>query len=191
MTTVTIKPVSFNVTAKSVLASLVALDKSALREGGKQTIAMQQYIDAWFIENGKTIESCDAMGKNMRDSEVMINLKASEAAQGIGSDTRTMSRYATLNNYITGAKRALYFGVAWSAALFTNPDFKIPGGKTSTPTVEKAGKVSTTTIDAAHKTLQKAISQYRMLNQSLLVAALLDGIQEFYPDFKESDDAPF
>jgi len=188
MTTVNIKPVSFNVTAKSVLASLVALDKSALKEGGKQTIAMQQYVDAWFIENGKSIESCDSMGKTMRDSEVMINLKASEAAQGIGSDTRTMSRYATLNNYITGAKRALYFGVAWSAALFTNPDYKIPGGKVSTPAAEKAGKVSVTTIDAAHKTMQKAISQYRMLNQSMLVAALLDSIQEFYPEFKEGDD---
>ena len=188
MTTVTIKPVSFNLTAKSVLASLVAFDKAALKEGGKQTIAMQQYIDAWFIENGKTIESCDSMGKTMRDSEVMVNLKASEAAQGIGGETRALSRYATLNNYITGAKRALYFGVPWAAALFTNPDFKIPGGKTSTPTAEKAGKVSTTTLSDAHKTLCKAIAQYRMLNQSLLVAALLDGIQEFYPDFKESDD---
>ena len=189
--TVTIKPVSFNVTAKSVLASLVALDKSALKEGGKQTIAMQQYIDAWFIENGKTVESCDSMGKTMRDSEVMVNLKAAEVAQGIGigSDTRTMSRYATLNNYITGAKRALYFGVAWSAALFTNPDFKIPGGKTSTPKDKKAGGVSTTTLDAAHKTLQKAIAQYRMLNQSMLVAAMLDAVQEFYPDFVESNDA--
>ena len=187
MTIVNIKPVSFNVTAKSVLASLVAFDKAALKEGGKQTIAMQQYIDAWFIENGKTVESCDSMGKTMRDSEVMVNLKAVEAAQGIGNDTRTMSRYATLNNYITGAKRALYFGVAWSAALFTNPDFKIPGGKVSTPKDKKAGEVSTTTIDAAHKTMQKAIAQYRLLNQSMLVAAMLDAVQEFYPDFKESD----
>ena len=188
MTTVTIKPVSFNVAAKSVLAALIALDNAALRGGGKQTIAMQQYVDAWFIENGKSIESCDSMGKTMRDSEVMINLKASEAAQGIGGETRALSRYATLNNYITGAKRALYFGVAWSAALFTNPDFKIPGGKTSTPSAEKAGKVSVTTLDAAHKTLQKAISQYRLLNQSMLVAAMLDAVQEFYPEFKEGDD---
>ena len=186
--TVTIKPVSFNVAAKSVLAALVALDKAALQAGGKQTIAMQQYIDAWFIENGKTAESCDSMGKTMRDSEVMVSLKAAEAAQGIGSDTRALSRYATLNNYITGAKRALYFGVAWSAALFTNPDYKIPGGKVSTPADKKAGTVSTTTLDAAHKTLQKALSQYRMLNQSMLVAAMLDAVQEFYPDFKESDD---
>ena len=189
MTTVTIKPVSFNLAAKSVLAALIALDKAALREGGKQTIAMQQYVDSWFIENGKTVESCDAMGKTMRNSEVMVNLKAAEAAQGIGSETHTLSRYATLNNYITGAKRALYFGVAWSAALFTNPDYKIPGGKVSTPKDKKAGEVSTTTLEGAHKTMQKAIVQYRLLNQSMLVAALLDAVQEFYPEFKESNDA--
>ena len=181
MTTVTIKPVSFNLAAKAVLAALCESDKAALKYGNRQTIAMQQYVDSWFVQNGKTIESCDAMGKTMRNSDAMVNLKERE-----GKDS---PNYKTLNNYISGAKRALYFGVAWSAALFTNPDFKIPGGKVSTPKDKKAGDVSTTTIDAAHKTLQKAISQYRMLNQSMLVAALLDSIQEFYPEFKESNDA--
>jgi len=82
----------------------------------------------------------------------------------------------------------VFYGVAWEAGLKNNPDYALPGGKVSTPVAEKAGKVSTTTLDAAHKTLQKAIAQYRLLNQSMLVAAMLDAVQEFYPDFVESND---
>ena len=178
--TVTIKPVSFNVSAKSIVSAYAAMDKVAGKTRDAIQIAMQQFCDAWFIENGKTVESCDAMGKTMRDSDAIVNLKEREG--------KYSPNYKTLNNYISGAKRALYFGVAWSAALFTNPDYRISGGKASTAADKKAGTVSTTTIDAAHKTLCKAISQYRMMNQSMLVAAMLDAVHEFYPDFVESND---
>jgi len=137
---------------------------------------MQQFCDAWFISNGKTIESCKALGKTIRESKVVADIVASGAMV-----KKTWTEYAQ------SAMRAVYHGVAWEGKLKNNPDYALPGGKVSTPKDKKAGDVSTTTLEGAHKTMQKAIAQYRLLNQSMLVAALLDSIQEFYPDFKESD----
>jgi len=175
--TVTIKPVSFNVSAKSIVSAYAAMDKAAGKTRDAIQIAMQQFCDAWFLSNGKSIESCKALGKTIRESEIVVKVVASGAI-----DKKTFTEYAQ------SAMRAVFHGVAWEAGLKNNPDYALPGGKVSTPAVEKAGKVSVTTLDAAHKTLQKAISQYRMLNQSMLVAAMLDAVQEFYPDFVESND---
>jgi len=177
MTTVTIKPVSFNVSAKSIVSAYAAMDKASGKTRDAIQVSMQQFCDAWFLTNGKTIESCKAMGKAIRESEVVLKVVASGAI-----DKKTFTEYAQ------SAMRAVYHGVAWEAGLKNDPAYALPGGKVSTPAAEKAGKVSTTTLDAAHKTLQKALSQYRLLNQSMLVAAMLDSIQEFYPEFKEADD---
>ena len=178
MTTVTIKPVSFNVAAKSIVLAYAAMDKIAGKTRDTIQITMQGFCDAWLIANGKSIESCKALGKTIRESEIVVKVVASGAI-----DKKTFTEYAQ------SAMRAVFHGVAWEAGLKNDPAYALPGGKVSTPAAEKAGTVSTTTIESAHKTMQKAISQYRMLNQSLLVAALLDSIQEFYPDFKESNDA--
>ena len=175
--TVTIKPVSFNVSAKSIVSAYAAIDKAAGKTRDTIQITMQGFCDAWFLTNGKTIESCKAMGKTIRESEIVVKVVASGAI-----DKKTFTEYAQ------SAMRAVFHGVAWEAGLKNNPDYALPGGKTSTPATEKAGKVSVTTLESAHKTLCKALSQYRMMNQSMLVASMLDAIQEFYPDFKESDD---
>jgi len=176
--TVNIKPVSFNVSAKSIVSAYAAMDKVAGKTRDAIQIAMQGFCDAWLIANGKGMESIKAMGKTIRESEIVVKVVASGAI-----DKKTFTEYAQ------SAMRAVYHGVAWGAGLKNDPAYALPGGKVSTPTVEKAGKVSTTTIESAHKTLCKALSQYRLLNQSLLVAAMLDSIHEFYPDFKESNDA--
>ena len=178
MTIVNIVPVSFNVSAKSIVSAYAAMDKVSGKTRDTIQISMQQFCDAWFLTNGKTIESCKAMGKAIRESEIVVKVVASGAI-----DKKTFTEYAQ------SAMRAVYHGVAWEAGLKNDPDYTLPGGKVSTPTAEKAGKVSTTTLDAAHKTLCKAIAQYRLLNQSMLVAAMLDAVQEFYPDFVESNDA--
>ena len=176
MTTVNIKPVSFNLAAKSIISAYVAMDKVAGKTRDAIQISMQQFCDAWFLTNGKSMESIKAMGKTIRESEIVVKVVASGAI-----DKKTFTEYAQ------SAMRAVYHGISWEAGLKNDPAYALPGGKVSTPVAEKAGKVSVTTIEAAHKTLQKALSQYRLLNQSMLVAALLDAIQEFYPDFKESD----
>ena len=175
--TVTIKPVSFNVSAKTIISAYATMGKVAGKTRDAIQIAMQGFCDAWFIANGKSMESIKAMGKTIRESEIVVKVTASGAI-----DKKTFTEYAQ------SAMRAVYHGVAWEAGLKNDPAYALPGGKASTPVAEKAGKVSTTTIDAAHKTLQKALSQYRLLNQSMLVAAMLDAVQEFYPDFKESND---
>jgi len=178
MTTVTIKPVSFDTSAKSIVSAQRVHDKASVKFAGALQISMQQFCDSWLLTNGRSIESCRALGKTIRESEVVADIVASGAMV-----KKTWTEYAQ------SAMRAVYHGVAWEAGLKNNPDYALPGGKVSTPVAEKAGKVSTTTIEAAHKTLQKAISQYRLLNQSMLVAAMLDSIQEFYPEFKESTDS--
>ena len=55
--------------------------------------------------------------------------------------------------------------------------------KTETP---KAGPVEKTDMPALIATLQKALHQCTLLNQTLLKGALLDAIVEFIPDFTES-----
>ena len=50
----------------------------------------------------------------------------------------------------------------------------------------KAGKVEVTDMSALTLTLQKALHQCTLLNQTLLKGALLDAIVEFIPDFTES-----
>jgi len=178
MTIVTIKPVSFDTSAKSIVSAQKIHDKASVKFAGALQISMQQFCDAWFLENGKSIESCQSLGKTIRESKVVADIVLSGAMV-----KKTWTEYAQ------SAMRAVFHGVAWEGKLKNDPAYALPGGKVSTATAEKAGTVSTTTIDAAHKTLQKALSQYRLLNQSLLVAAMLDSIHEFYPEFKESDDA--
>lgn len=175
--TVTIKPVSFEVSAKTIVSAYAAMDKVAGKTRDAIQVSMQMFCDKWLIANGKSVESCKALGKAIRESEVVLKVVASGAI-----DKKTWTEYAQ------SSMRAVFHGVAWEAGLKNNPAYALPGGKASTPTAEKAGKVSTTTLSDAHKTMQKAISQYRLLNQSLLVASMLDAVQEFYPDFKESDD---
>ncbi len=55
--------------------------------------------------------------------------------------------------------------------------------KTETP---KAGPVEKTDMPALVLTLQKALHQCTLLNQSMLKGALVDAIVEFIPDFTES-----
>lgn len=50
----------------------------------------------------------------------------------------------------------------------------------------KAGKVEVTDMSALVLTLQKALHQCTLLNQSMLKGALVDAIVEFIPDFTES-----
>ena len=50
----------------------------------------------------------------------------------------------------------------------------------------KAGKVEVTDMPALIATLQKALHQCTLLNQTLLKGALLDAIVEFIPDFTDS-----
>ena len=177
MTIVNIVPVSFDTSAKSIVSAQKVHDKASVKFAGALQISMQQFCDAWLIANGKSIESCQSLGKTIRESKVVADIVLSGAMV-----KKTWTEYAQ------SAMRAVFHGVAWEGKLKNDPAYALPGGKVSTPVVEKAGKVSTTTIDAAHKTLCKALSQYRLLNQSMLVAAMLDSIHEFYPDFVESND---
>lgn len=50
----------------------------------------------------------------------------------------------------------------------------------------KAGKVEVTDMPALVATLQKALHQCTLLNQSMLKASLIDAIVEFIPEFKET-----
>ena len=57
---------------------------------------------------------------------------------------------------------------------------------TKAETTAKAGKVEVTDMPALIATLQKALHQCSLLNQTMLKGALVDAIVEFIPDFTES-----
>ena len=178
MSTVSIKAISFDASAREIIAAQKAFDKVAVKTTNVVQVTMQKFCDAWLLANGKAEASCKAMGKSIRESEVVAKIVASGAM-----DKKTFTEYAQ------SAMRAVFHGIAWEAGLKNNPDYAMPSSKVSTPETKKAGKVIETTIESAHQTLQKAIAQYRKVNQTMLVAAMLDAVQEFYPEFKETQDA--
>lgn len=101
-------------------------------------------------------------------------------------------------NYQTSFWVAFEHGVPFTRDLFTK---KKGAGAEGTGTAakadkaaQKAGKVTTTTLEDAHKTMAKALAQYRMVNCTDLAGDLLDVILAAFPDFKEpatGEDAPF
>jgi hypothetical protein len=97
----------------------------------------------------------------------------------------------TYTNAFTLAKTTIV-----KAQIFDNN--KLPGkvseatakanaeANTKAEATAKAGKVEVTDMPALVLTLQKALHQCTLLNQTLLKGALLDAIVEFIPDFTES-----
>ena len=171
----TIVPVSFDKTAKAVLLTLESADKVYAKATAKVASLMQQYIDAWFIANGREKSSVTAMGKAIRDSQAVIDLVAKGACER-----------KTFTEYAQSAMRALHWNIPFEASLKNKPELIIPGGKAKTSDVGKAGPVTSITRDAADKTLSKALAQYRALGLTEFAADLLDVAIDSLEGFKET-----
>ena len=175
MAKATIVPVSFDKTAMAVLRTIEGADKAYAKATSKVTVLMQQYVDAWFIANGREPSSVKAMGKAIRDSEAVANFVAHGACEK-----------KTFTEYAQSAMRALYWNVPFEASLKNKPEFALPDNKVKTSDVGKAGPVTSITRDAADKTLSKALAQYRALGLVEFAADLLDTALDCLDGFKET-----
>ena len=88
----------------------------------------------------------------------------------------------------SGAQYQSCFWIAFEQGVPFSRDLanKKSEAKTKTEAAPKSGPVEKTNMESLTATLQKALHQCTLLNQSMMKAALIDAIVEFIPDFKES-----
>lgn len=178
MTAMTINPVSFDTSARAIAQAYKGFDKASAKLTQTVTTTFQGFVDQWFITNGKEPASVKAMGKAIRESQVVLDLVATGAMEK-----------KTFTEYAQSAMRALHWGVPFSADLKNKPEYALPGGKASTSASAKAGKVEKTDLAAAAKTFQKALAQLRTLHQDGLASDVLDVLQAEWSWFSETEAA--
>jgi hypothetical protein len=140
---------------------------------------MQLYIDHCIVAGvTRTKAGCDAIGKAIRENEIMVNAWK--------FDTRLLQK--TVTEYAQSAMRAIYHNVPFTQGLKNNADMKIPdiNGNVKGTNPKAGGKVQTTTIKALLETLQKAMDQCSLLNLDSIRGAVLDVCFEVNPKFKQA-----
>jgi hypothetical protein len=163
--------VKFNVSP--IARALTALDKTSAKTSAAITIAFNQFIDAVRLD-GNIKRSCTGaktVQKIVR--EAMLSLVA-----------KTLLEESSARNYATGAARAFFHNVEWTASTHKNPALAVPNpntGKTRT-----SGSVKTTDAKALVKTLVKALEQARIMQQNATAAGIVDLIIEIDPTFTEN-----
>jgi len=172
---ITIVPVSFDQPARTVVKAFKQLDGAQAKLTATVNQAFQGYLDTWFISNGKSEASVKAMGKAIRESQVVLDIVASGAMEK-----------KTFTEYAQSAMRALHWGVPFSADLKNKPEYSLPGGKAGKASA-KAGKVEKTDVAAAAKTFQKALAQLRTLGLDDVAADTLDVLQGHWSWFSETE----
>jgi hypothetical protein len=173
MTNVIVLP-SFDSHAKSILKGWKSFDNAQDKLSIVVCTAMQKFVDTWLVQVGKDEKAIKAMGKAIRESQVVIDACA----------TGQMEK-KTFTEYAQSAMRALHYGVEFSPALKNDESKKLPFSKKSTPATAKAGKVSSTTREELDKTISKAIAQARILGLSEFSASMVDLAIESLDGFKE------
>lgn len=174
----TISPVSFDSHASAIAKGYKSFDAAYGKLTALVNREMQQFVDAWIVAgNDRGQASCNAMGKAIRDSQVVLDLAATGAMEK-----------KTFTEYAQAAQRALHYSVPFSADLKNDAEKILPwskaAGKTSTA---KSGKVTSTTREEADKTLSKAIAQYRAIGCVNFAAELVDlAMDSLAGGFKET-----
>jgi hypothetical protein len=175
MSEVKLVPVSFDSAALGIIKAMDKADKAYIKATGEVQRLMQGFVDAWFIANGKDERSVKAMGKEIRESQAVLDLVAQGACEK-----------KTFTEYAQSAMRALHYGIPFTADLKNDAEKKLPWGKASTPAAQKSGKVVSTTRADADKTLSKALAQYRALGLTEFAAGMLDLALESLDGFTET-----
>ena len=171
----TVSIVSFNSAAAAIAKAYASFDRAAGKLTATVNQTMQGYIDAWMVKNGKDEASIKALGKEIRESEVVLNLVAKGAMEK-----------KTFTEYAQSAMRAAYWNLPFEASLKNNPELALPWSKKSTGgDGKKSGGVQTTDRAALDATLCKAIKQARLLKLEGFAADLLDLAMDALADFKE------
>jgi len=165
---------SFDTTATAILKGWKTFDKAQDKLSTVICTSMQRFVDTWLVQVGKDEKAVKALGKAIRESQVVIDACA----------TGQMEK-KTFTEYAQSAMRALHYGVEFSPALKNDETKKLPFSKKSTPATAKAGKVSSTTREELDKTISKAIAQARLLGLAEFSASMVDLAIESLDGFKE------
>jgi len=165
---------SFDTHAKSIIRGWKSFDNAQDKLSSVVCTTMQRFVDTWLVQVGKDEKAVKAMGKAIRDSQVVVDACA----------TGQMAR-KTFTEYAQSAMRALHYGVEFTPSLKNDDTKKLPFSKKSTPATAKAGKVQSTTREELDKTISKAIAQARILGLSEFSASMVDLAIESLDGFKE------
>lgn len=176
MQTIAITPVSFDNSARVIGKAYQGFDKSFAKLTATVNATMQAFVDQWLVTNGKSEPSVKALGKAIRESQVVVDLVATGAIEK-----------KTFTEYAQSAMRALHWGVQFSADLKNNPDMGLPWGKAGKGgETAKSGKVTSTSRADLDKTLSKALAQARALGLTEFAADVLDLCLDSLDGFKET-----
>ena len=172
----TIVSVSFDNNARAIGKGFKSFDAAQDKLTAVINREMQAFTDQWFLANGKGEASVKAMGKAIRESQVVIDLDA------IGAVAKK-----TFTEYAQGAMRALHWGVPFSADLKNKPEYSLPWGKAGKGgAASPSGKVTSTSRTDLDKTLSKALAQARTLGLLEFAADLVDLCTDSLSEFKET-----
>lgn len=164
--------VKFNAHAKAIIKALDAADQGFIKAHEATAKQMTQFIDACYVSGlQRTPAAAKLVGAAVREG--FADFVAMGAIQK-----------STVANYATGASRAFFHGVEWSAGTHKDASLAVPNpntGKTRT-----SGTVKTTDNKALVKTLSKALEQARIMQADSLAAGIVDLIIEIDPTFTES-----
>ena len=175
--TLTITPVSFDARAVAISKGFKSFDSAFGKLTAIVNREMQGFVDAWFIANGREEASVKAMGKAIRESQVVLDLVATGAMEK-----------KTFTEYAQGAMRALHWGVPFEASLKNDASKALPWGKAKAAdaATKPGGKVTSTTRVELDKTISKALAQARVLGLTEFAASMLDLCLDSLDGFKET-----
>ena len=146
----------------------------------KQNAEIQKLVDAHVLACSTT--KAEYLKGNSKTNEARGEVKAL-------FDTLVSKEYISKNSaqqYAQCFWIAFETNVPFSRDLVNKKAEAKAEANTKAEATAKAGKVEVTDMPALTLTLQKALHQCTLLNQTLLKGALLDAIVEFIPEFTES-----
>ena len=158
----------------------VKADKLIAESTTKQNAEIQKLVDAHVIACNVT--KAEYLKGNSKTNEARGEVKAL-------FDTLVSKEYISKNSaqqYAQCFWIAFETNVPFSRDLANKKAEAKAEANTKAEATAKAGKVEVTDMPALTLTLQKALHQCTLLNQTLLKGALLDAIVEFIPEFTET-----
>lgn len=166
--------------SKTLVSSIVASFKGEAQAIAKARIAQDQAINKAL--DVVTI-ACDKPKAEF--------LKGNSVKNPARAEVKALFDNLVEQGYISKASGAQYqscFWIAFEQGVPFSRDLvnKKSEAKTKGEAKPKAGPVEKTTMESLTATLQKALHQCKLLNQTILKGALLDAIWETIPDFVET-----
>jgi len=155
-------------------------DKLIAESITKQNAEIQKLVDAHVIACSTT--KAEYLKGNSKTNEARGEVKAL-------FDSLVSKEYISKNSaqqYAQCFWIAFETNVPFSRDLANKKAEAKAEANTKAEATAKAGKVEVTDMPALTLTLQKALHQCTLLNQTLLKGALLDAIVEFIPEFTET-----